>query len=234
MRHLAIAVFVPGLLAAPAAAQAASKTFELEAFTSVDISSGLNAEISIGDVQSVRAESPRQEAIDELIVEVSNGKLTASTDWNLLDFLSFGERETTLFITVPALGSATASAGADINATGISGDRVTLSSSSGADIDAKAVAGKSLEITVSSGADIDVEGACSSAIIDVSSGASLKADKLECAEIAVNASSGSDADVFASASLKANASSGADIEVYGKPASVDEEASSGGEIDIKD
>jgi len=215
------------------AALAASKTFELEPFTAVDISSGINAEITVGPAQSIRAESPSQQELDELIVEVSSGKLVARTDWNLLDLFSLGDRNTTLFITVPALDGANASSGADIDVTGISGDEVSLDSSSGADIDARAAAGKSFRINVSSGADIDIDGACGSAEIDVSSGATLKADGLECADVDINASSGADADVFASASVKANASSGADIEVHGNPAKVDEEESSGGDVDIR-
>jgi len=221
------------LVAMSGVALGASKTYDLGAFTGVDISTGVNAEITVGPAQSVRAESPRQEELDKLIVEISHGKLIARTDWNILDLFSFGDRNTTLFITVPALDSAEASSGADINVTGISGEDVTLKSSSGADIDAKAAAGKSFEISVSSGADIEVEGACGSASVDVSSGARLKADGLECTDVDIGASSGANADVFASASVKADASSGANIDVYGKPAKVDVEESSGGDVGIR-
>jgi hypothetical protein len=216
------------------AAQAESRTYNFDAFTAVDISSGINAEIMVGPAQTVRAESPHVEELDELIIDVRNGKLSAHADWNLLDLFSLGERQITLHITVPALDSAEASAGADIDVTGISGDTVTLSSSSGADIDAKAAAGGSFRIDVSSGADINVDGTCNTAKVNVSSGSTLRAEKLECADVDIDASSGATARIFAGASLKANASSGADIEVHGKPSQVDEEESSGGDIDIED
>lgn len=234
MKYLAIAALAAGLITAPAAALAASRTFELEAFTAVDISSGINAEITVGPAQSVRAESPRQDELDELIVEVRNGKLTARTDWNLLELFTLGDRQTTLFITVPALVSAEASSGASVDVTGIAGDEVTLESSSGADIDARAAAGKTFKLEVSSGAGIDVEGACGNARARLSSGATLDAEGLECTDVEVEASSGATARIFASASVKAEASSGAAIEVHGRPAKVEQDQSSGGDIELKD
>jgi hypothetical protein len=222
------------MVLAATASQAESRTYDLDAFTAVDISSGINAEIAVGGAQTVRAESPYVEELDELIIEVRDGKLSARTDWSILDFFSFGERQITLFITVPALDSAEASAGADIEVSGMSGDAVRLNASSGADIDAKAAAGKSFRIDVSSGADITIDGACGIAEVDASSGATLRAEDLECADVDVNASSGATARIFAGTSVKANASSGADIEVHGRPAKVEEEESSGGDVDIGD
>lgn len=235
MRTSAKAVLTAALLVTlTGTALGASKTYQFDAFTAVDISSGINARIEVGPAQTVRAESPREEDLEEMILDVEGGKLRARIDWNLLDIFSFAQRQLTLHITVPALDSAEASSGADIDVTGMSGETVRLESSSGADIDAEGAAGSSFRINVSSGADINVEGACGSASIDVSSGATLRADRLECADVDINASSGATARVFASSSIKANASSGADIEVGGKPAAVDTEESSGGEVDIED
>ena len=236
MKTSAKAVFAAVLLFASlgGVALGASKTYELDAFTAVDISNGIEARIEVGPAQSVRAESAREADLEDLIVTVENGKLHARTDWDILDIFAFAQRRITLHVTVPALDAAEASSGADIEVKGMSGEKVELESSSGADIEAQDVAGRVIRINLSSGADISVDGACGSADMDISSGATLRAERLACADVAVNASSGATARIFASASLRANASSGAAIEVSGKPASVDKEESSGGEIEIAD
>ena len=217
-------------------ALAASKTFDVAPFSEIEISSGINAVVTVGGAQSVVAESPRQEELDELIVEVSGGKLRAYTDWNLLDLFDWGpgDRQTTITISVPSLSAADANSGADIDVSGIAGNMVRLNSTSGADLVARDMAATDYDLSVSSGADLTVEGTCESAKADASSGADLRADKLLCADVDATASSGASADVYASASLKANASSGASIDVYGKPATVDDEASSGGDINLRD
>jgi hypothetical protein len=224
-------------LAAPATALAASKTFDVEPFTAIEISSGIDAIVTVGGAtQSVVAESPKQEELDELIVEVRDGKFHAHTDRDFFDLFDWAEsdRQTRITITVPALTAAEANSGADIDVSGISGDSVRLASSSGADLEATAVSGKSFDLNSSSGADLTVAGTCESARVDVSSGSDLHADKLLCADVEANASSGSDAEVYASASIRANVSSGASIDVYGKPATVEDEVSSGGEVRLRD
>ena len=91
------------LVAAGGGALAASKTFEVGPFTEIEISSGINATVTVGGTQSVVAESPRQQELDELIVEVSGGKLRAYTDWNLFDLFDWGmDPRTTITISVPS------------------------------------------------------------------------------------------------------------------------------------
>jgi hypothetical protein len=217
---------------APAAALAASKAFDLGPFTQIEISSGIDAIVTVGGTQSITAESPRQEEIDELIVEVKDGKLHAYRDWSIFDIFSFGERQTKLTIAVPALSSVSADSGSDVDVTGITGDAVTLRSSSGADLNIKAATAKHYDADVSSGAGLDIDGTCESAKLNASSGADLNAEKLLCADVDANASSGSDLEAYASVSIKANASSGSDLKVHGKPPTVQQDASSGADISI--
>ena len=237
MRFIAKAAVAAVLcLGVPATVFAASKTFEVEPFTAIEISSGINAVVTVGGTgQSVVADSPRQQEIDELVVEVRGGKLHAYADWDFFDLFDWGASRTiTLTVTVPTLDSAEANSGADVDVRGIVADSVHLASSSGADLNATGLAGKRFELDASSGADLSAAGTCDSARINASSGADLRADKLLCADIEANASSGANADVYASASLRANVSSGASIDVYGKPAKVEDETSSGGDLQIRD
>lgn len=236
MRNLILAAATAAFLAAAVVpAAAASKTFDVGAFTEIEISSGLNAIVTVGGALSVVAESPRQDELDELIIEVRDGKLRAYTDWNLLDLFDWGptEQRTTLTISVPELRAANANSGADVEVTGMTGDSLGLNSSSGADLKATGATGRTYELNASSGADLTVDGTCESAEVNASSGSDLKAEGLLCESVDANASSGAGASVHASVSLKANASSGAHIDVFGKPGSVDDETSAGGEVEIR-
>lgn len=231
--HTVAAASAALLIVVPGLALAADRTYDLPAFTSVDISSGINADIVVGGTQSVSATAKSTDLLDEMKVEVSNGKLKAYVDWNILDIFSVGEREIRLTINVPALGSAESSAGADVNVTGMTGETVTLRSSSGADLDARRVAATRVDLDASSGADLSVDGSCDSLKANSSSGSDIKADELICKDADLEASSGSDLDAHATVSAKANASSGSGIAIHGNPPTVDKEESSGGDIEIE-
>jgi hypothetical protein len=234
MRSILGALAASTLLAAPIAAVAAEKSFDLPPFTGISISSGIDAVVIVGDAaQSVVASSPRQEELDDLKVEVRDGRLHVWRDFNLFGIFDFGaEPQTIVTIAAPELTSASADSGADIGVTGVSGDAVSLNASSGSDIDARAAAGTSFDLNASSGANLTVEGTCQSARIVASSGASLRADRLLCADVDANASSGSDIDAHASGAFKGNASSGSDISVAGNPAGREVETSSGADINF--
>lgn len=224
---------VAALLATvPASAFAASKTFEVEPFTAIEISSGIDARVTTGGTLSVVGEAPDEGQLSELKVEVSGGKLRAFVDWNLLGFL-MPDKTLKLTVTVPELNSVSADSGADVVVTGVTGTVVTLGASSGANLSVTGATGKQYEIGSSSGAGLAVEGTCESAAIEASSGATLRADELLCQTIRAEASSGATADVFASAGAKLEASSGATLNVAGKPASVEQDASSGGSVNIR-
>jgi hypothetical protein len=237
MKHLLSAAVAAALsISASGLAAAASRTFDVEAFTAIEIGSGLDAVVTVGGAQSVTAESPNQEELDELILEVRDGKLRASIDWDIFDLFDWmgGDRQTRITISVPALHDVSANSGSDVEVTGMTGDSLRLEASSGADLEAVGTNGKAVELNASSGADLRVEGSCESAEVDASSGADLRAEQLICQNVDANASSGASADVHATAALTANVSSGANLSVYGKPAKVEDEVSSGGEFNRRD
>ncbi|HEV7278321.1 MAG TPA: head GIN domain-containing protein [Devosiaceae bacterium] len=208
---------------------AAEARYDLPPFTAIDITSGINATVTVGEEQSVQAMAPKQEELDELILEVRDGMLTAKVDWNLLDFM-FGDREISLVVEVPRLHSVEASSGADVEVEGLAADDLTLNVSSGADLTIRSAFGGTYEIDVSSGSDLRIDGQCESASIDVSSGGTLRGSGLQCQSVRIDASSGGDADVYADAQIVAEASSGGDVYVAGDPQEREIEESSGGEI----
>jgi hypothetical protein len=230
---LATALAALGIIASPAIA--AEKTFDLPAFTAVDISSGINAEIAVGGAQGIVAESPDPGLIERMQIRVVGSELQAWFDWSLFDLFNLGiDRPVTLRISVPELVQAEASAGADVVVTGMTGDALELEASSGSDIRATAIAGGAVSVSASSGANVDAEGTCTTGDFEASSGADIDAEGLRCADAAVEVSSGANAKISASASVKAEASSGADVTVHGAPEQVDSETSSGGDVTIVD
>jgi len=220
------------LLAAPALAE--TRTIELPAFTALDISSGIDAVVTVGGVQSIVVEAKDSRLLDDLQLKVEGNTLKAYYDWSFFDIFSFGDRDQIkLTISVPALKKIEASAGSDVVASGVTGDTLEFGSSSGADLSLSGVAGKLIELDASSGAGIKIQGTCEDGKANASSGSDLDAEDLLCATMDANSSSGSDLEVYASKSIKANASSGSDLSVYGNPAEVDQEASSGSDIKIE-
>ena len=220
------------LLATPALAE--TRTIELPAFTALDISSGIDAIVTVGGTQSITAEATDKRLLDDLQLKVEGNTLKAYYDWSFFDIFSFGNRDQIkLTITVPALTKVEASAGSDVDAGGVTGDALTFNSSSGADLRLTSVAGKTIELNASSGAGLNVAGTCETAKAEASSGSDLDAEDLLCATVDANVSSGSDLEVYASAAIKANASSGSDLTVHGNPADVEQESSSGSDIKIE-
>ena len=236
MRSLLAAGLTAALLAStPFPGLAASKSFDVEPFTAVEISSGLNAVVSVGGDLTVSAESGRQDSLDELMIEVENGTLRAWTDWNLFDLLDFGnEGQTTITITVPELTGATANSGADVDITGMTGDRLSLDASSGASVDARQLAGGRVTAEASSGARLQAAGECDEMTAEASSGALVDVRSVVCEAATAEASSGAHADVHATRAVEAEASSGGGVTVFGKPGETRVDSSSGGNVVFAD
>lgn len=228
MRTLVVAATAAVLLATPALGE--TRTLDLPPFTALDISSGIDAKVTVGPAQSVLLEAADAGLLEEVQIRVEDGVLRAWIDWSIFDLFSAGERDVTLTIEVPALGAVEASAGADVTAEGISGQELSFSASSGADLSVTGVAGGNIRIDVSSGAGARLTGTCTSARFSVSSGADIHAEALHCETVDADASSGAHAEVFAAKSVKAEASSGAGIVVHGNPSSMAQETSSGGDV----
>lgn len=214
-------------------ALAAEASYDLASFTAIDITSGINATVRVGEEQSVRATAPSQRELDELIIEVRGGKLIAKVDWNLLDFM-FGDREINVDIEIPRLHSVEASSGADVEVDGLAADDVILDASSGANLTVRSAVGGIYAIDVSSGSDVRIDGQCDSASIDVSSGGTLRGSGLQCQSVEVNVSSGGDADVYAVTRIVADVSSGGDVHITGDPQESELDESSGGRVVFDD
>jgi len=237
------------LLAASAAlllsttAFAQSRDFDLTGFDRIDIATGLDARVTLGEAFSVSAQSRSQDALDNLELRVVDGALQARIEQSFLDFIIGGGlvgmllssgNAVTVDITLPALAGVSASSGADVDLLAIRADQLALDASSGADIRAENAALGSVTIKASSGADVEIAGSADTLVADASSGADIDADDLRAKTVTAAASSGAGISVHATASIRAKASSGGDIDVSGNPGRRDLDESSGGSIDLDD
>jgi hypothetical protein len=225
------------------AAMAESRDFDLAGFDKLDIATGLDAVVSIGDSFSVRAESRSRDALDKLEVAVNGGVLSAKLEQNFFDFIISGglvgmllsDGQAVQFtITVPALTSVDASSGADVDLPNFKGDNLALNASSGADISVTDAALRKVTASASSGADIELSGQAEALDAEASSGGNIDAEDLAAKTAAVEASSGGGISVHATENIKAEASSGGDIDVRGNPPVRDIDASSGGDVSFDD
>lgn len=195
------------------AAQAETRSYDVEAFTAVKAATGVNVDIKVGPAQSISADGPDGE-MDRLQIISKSGRLVVKRKskkrwgWNWGDDSNFN-----VTITMPELNSIDVSSGASVDAEGVNSERVILDASSGADI--------------------DVGGTCGIVSADASSGADINARDLVCREASADVSSGASIDVHATERFDGDASSGGGISVHGKPTQVNSSESSGGGIRVR-
>jgi hypothetical protein len=124
--------------------------------------------------------------------------------------------------------SASSSGEATGTVTGTGETVVDASSSGEATVFSKAAA--LFTVDVSSGGSAELSGACKSADLSASSGASIEADALRCESVTAGASSGGDIEAYATGPASGRASSGGSVEFSGNPSEQDSSESSGGSV----
>lgn len=206
------ALFVSTLSCAVLAASAAfadQETYDFSGFDAVSASSGVEAEITVGQDYSVRAEGSAK-SLEKLEIKMKGSELHIGRKSR---FFSWGHDSVTVYVSLPALSALDVSSGAEATATGVDADK--------------------FGIDASSGGNAEVSGACREITVDVSSGGYIDAEELRCVSGAADASSGGHASLYVSESVIADASSGGHISVYGSPPKVRTDNSSGGSVSIK-
>lgn len=198
--------FAVALLAASFGGAAGAKTRALSGFDRVSASAGTDVVIIVGEGFAVDVDGSRP---DRIVTRVEGRRLivepvrTWGFSWN-------SGSHSTVRVTMPAIAGLEASSGADIRATGLAADALSLDASSAGEI--------------------HVSGTCRSFNVSASSGAEVHAGDLRCAEGSVDASSGAEASVWAEGVLNVEASSGADVNAKGSPRLGDISLSSGGAL----
>lgn len=243
MRQIALALCAAALALVTTPAVAESRSYELPAFDSISIATGIEAVVEVGGAQTVTVDIDDPDLFNKLEIDVRDGTLRARIELSFLESLLSGGLLSAIFedhadirmhISVPALTGAEASSGAKVQIGAMSGDAVRLETSSGASLSVAELAAATVRADASSGAQLTVNaGACESVDADSSSGASIELGGLECRDARAQASSGASLRVYASDDVDAEAASGASIRIAGDPDSVRVESSSGGSINIE-
>jgi hypothetical protein len=173
----------------------------LSGFTKVDANAGTDVQVTVGG--AFRVEVTGRDAA-RIITRVEGDTLIVQPQRGF----SWRGRQANIRVTMPSVDGFSASSGADLIASGVNAQDITLDSSSGAVL--------------------RVSGACRTFTADASSGADLDARNLRCESGAVDVSSGADARVFATGRIDIDASSGGGVLAYGNPAVGNIDLSSGG------
>lgn len=186
--------------------------FDVERFTRVAASQGVEVNVTMGSSTQVVARAETEKDLERLEIEVDDGELRirrgswSSSIWNWK------------------------SAGGRVSVDVVVSELEGLSSSSGARVTAVEVDCEELSLDASIGSRIVVSGGCNEVEVDASSGAVIDARAFKVEVVTVDASSGARIDVFASANFQGDASSGASVDVFGTPTLFDSDTSSGARI----
>lgn len=205
-----------------------SKDRDIESFTGLRVSSGIDVYLTQGNKTSVTVEA--DENLHEYIkTEVRNGILNVYSEANIRD----AERKRA-YVTMNEINSIrTSSAGDVIGETPIKAGKLELSASSAGDIKLDVTADE-IHLDISSSGDITLNGNAGSLEADLSSAGDLNAYELQVKEADISVSSAGDADIHVTDKITARASSAGDINYRGNPKYVDAHSSSAGGIHRRD
>ena len=203
-----------------------TKERNLEPFTKIEVSQGLDCEVTQGNDQKVEIEAD-DNLQDGITTTVTNGVLKISSKYN--NFINVKSKKIRVQIPV-ILGLETTSASSLVTKNIIKGNIIYLKSSSASNLDAKIEADKII-LEATSGSDLNIEGKALELTTASSSGSSIDAENLLANDINSQSSSGSTTIVNPILKLKAHASSGSSIEYSKTPKSLVIEENSGGSVD---
>ena len=222
------------------AAETASKTFDLPAFETVDVATGLKAVITPGSAQSVRLESSSRAKLKRIKLEVVDGELRARHDGNLLHAILTGgifnlsrlALGATVHVTLPELKGASAATGAVIDIDAVETAHFTVEASTGARLTLSGVKSETVSIDVATGSRVRIVGACEALTVNASSGGGLSAIELAATQLTIKAASGSKVEATATTRASGHVSSGAEVFLNGRPGAIDIKTTSGGVLSV--
>lgn len=201
-----------------------TKERNVDSFTGIKVSSGIDVYLKQGDKESVSVEAD-ENLHEYILTEVRNGVLNVYTEHNIRR-----AEKKRVYVTMKHIESIkTTSAGDVLGESPINSDRLELSASSAGNIKLE-VKATEISVDISSSGDISLAGETDNLKADLSSAGDLKAFDLKTKEADISVSSAGDADVNVSDRLIARASSAGDINYKGDPRNVDAHSSSAGGV----
>jgi len=200
-----------------------TETVDVDGFTGVHASSGIDVNISQGDFYvEVEADENLHEVI---IVELDGNMLRIDSEQNI-----YKAKSKVVNVILPELTDIKISSAGDITAmTGFDCQDVDIDISSAGDLDIELDA-KDVKVSISSSGDCDISGTAVSLDARLSSAGDLDAAELIADFVDVSVSSAGDASVYANEEIKMSASSAGNIYYHGDAEVLKSHTSSAGKI----
>jgi len=205
------------------------KVYEVEAFSKLDVSSGITVIFTASGERSVLVRHVEDD-FDGLDVIVRNQTLILRRNKKL----SLWDRHFPYQIEVSGqvLSGLVARGEADITGQGMRGPHLHIDLSDGAYAELSDLQGQEVHLSVASGADLTLSGDCDQLHASAASCSYIEARSLSCDSASVAASGNSAIIVYANSELAAKASQSSDITVHGRPQSVQTEETSRASVDF--
>lgn len=175
-------------------------------FNAIEVSHGLDVEISIGQNQKILV------IADENIAELISTEVSDNTLYIKADKIIGSTKSKKIEVSVTALEKLQVSSGSHVETQGtVSADELTVQASSGSNVSI-AVDVQSLQLNSSSGADLKVQGKTVDLNLKSSSGGSIDSRNLSAQNIQAKASSGGNAVVSKADNITVDESSGGHVQ----------------------
>jgi hypothetical protein len=231
MKNLTTLALLWLLALVPALAQTSSETRSVDAFSAIEVSSGVELNLVAGQPQRVDVSAETPELRERIKTEVRGGVLKITFDRKMNELVGKKNFVKNLRVNVTAapLTALSASSGSIVTVAGpYATETLKLEVSSGAVLKANFTA-TSLQANVSSGGVATVAGKIQRLDVNSSSGGVFKGADLQAATCDASASSGGTISVAVQESLSAQASTGGGVRYFGSPA-VTKRTSTGGNV----
>lgn len=200
------------------------ETRNIDSFTGVKASAGINVYLFQGDEEKVVVEAD-ENLMDCVVTKVEGNVLRCYLNCNVVS-----SSKLNVYVNFKSINKIDASSGSDVyGETIIKTDFLDLGSSSGADLKVEVEAGN-VECNVSSGADALIKGKADHFDGGASSGGNINAKDLTVKTCDASASSAGNISITVTENIDADASSGGNINYYGNPKSESTNESSGGDV----
>lgn len=222
------------LIFAATAVFAQNKTYDVAGFDEIEVSAGVEVDVTVGEDFSVTGRAIRGD-IERLDILLHDSRLMISREGQnrprLFGLLRADDRfEVT--VTLPELTEIEATSGSSVDVAGMINALEMISATSGASLRIDDAHVGDVSVDATSGASLTVSGTCDQLQIDASSGASLSAKGFACTDVSADASSGASLTVFANGTAKLDASSGASLTLRGGAEVTENDVSSGASVSV--
>lgn len=203
------------------------ETRSVPAFTGVEVSGGITADVTVGPEQKVIL-SADENLLPLLRTRVVDGVLRVDHEGSIRS-----NNTIKLTVVTPKLDRLGGSGGCTVHAKLGKSPKLKLDGSGGTEMQIAGIDTDALDLDMSGGVTAVLQGTAKKANLDLSGGVELHAKKLQIADAVIDASGGVQAELAVSQSIRGDASGGVSVEVKGRPA-VKVDTSGGSSVETGD